>query len=480
MAEVETCRVRHRREVTRGGGASNRTMAGDTKDPRLAKILDGDKVLSRFDPKFTIDEKVRIIGLEARPELNGVLGTVIGPLQNGRYPVKLDGGNTKGGGLKIKPNNLRKGTCAAAGGPVPLPIDDDERQRIPLPRNVKKLCEFVRDNSASDGARLECFKSLQGHAENESEDHHADLRRLGVPETAVGVLADASSSAIVRGAAVGLVQNLAMVDDNAPFLVEAGMVKALAKLLKQPNAAPPVDVSDVSNAPSTPAAAAAAEASAPAAASEAAAAKASAPAAADDAKAAARRRHMESVARRRIRESAADALLNLSYSPDAKQAVSRCPAALTALANLAKEADDSAGATPAAQASAMAVLLDVVMSAPSAVAKAGAGGAAVCMLRRDSTTRAGLERAVGVLHILSLSGAKSNDASSSDGAGAHLMAQLEEEGVVNCLRELYMRPDRWAKLTDPAQTSVTECLALWTHLAAVKSGKAHAAGDEDA
>jgi hypothetical protein len=100
---------------------------------------------------FSAGTKVRLIGLSARPELNGVLGVVAGPLDGGRYPVRLG----DGAGLRVKPTNLRIGTPRGAGGPVPLRMSEEERQRIPLPRNVPKLLEFVEDAGASDGAKLE-------------------------------------------------------------------------------------------------------------------------------------------------------------------------------------------------------------------------------------------------------------------------------------------------------------------------------------
>ena len=58
---------------------------------------------------FASGAKVRIIGLDSRPELNGILGEVVGPLDAGRYPVSFLSG---GGGAKVKMENLRIGVRA--------------------------------------------------------------------------------------------------------------------------------------------------------------------------------------------------------------------------------------------------------------------------------------------------------------------------------------------------------------------------------
>lgn len=100
-----------------------------------------------------VGSKIRLVGLLAKPELNGLFGEIIGPEEDGRFPVRLAGSST--GGLKVKPANLRKGTPGGAGGPVNMLIDEEERKRIPLPRNVKKLLAFVVDPSTSDGAKSE-------------------------------------------------------------------------------------------------------------------------------------------------------------------------------------------------------------------------------------------------------------------------------------------------------------------------------------
>jgi hypothetical protein len=287
-------------------------------------------------PTYNIGDKVRIIGLEKRPELNGCLGQVVGPFTDGRYPVKL----SEGGGLKVKVSNLRKGTPAAAGGPVPLRIDEEERKRIPLPRHVKKLLLFVSDPATSDGAKLECFKSLQGHAESQNPQHHAELLGLGVHTTMVRLLEAPNASDVVKGAAGGVLQNLALLDSNIDPLVDAGCVEALARRLA-------VGVHPLG------------------------------------------------------RESAADCLLNLASTARGKSTIGSSTAALGGLVALAAEPKPT---RPSAQATSMAVLGCCLQDAENwmAVVKAGGLRAAVSMLRRPDTTAAGRERAVGLCYILAL------------------------------------------------------------------------------
>lgn len=298
------------------------------------------------DTIHEVGDRVRLINLVARPELNGCLGQIAGPLEpeSGRYPVKL----SDGGGLKVKPQNLRKGTPAAAGGPVPLQIDEEERKRIPLPRNVKKLLAFVSDPTTSDGAKLECFKSLQGHAESQKPDHHQELLKLGIHTTIVRVLDDAGMSDVVKGAAGGVLQNLALLDSNHEPIIEADAIEALGRRLKR--GVHPLG-----------------------------------------------------------REGAADCLLNLASTALGKQAIGQCTAALAGLVKLASEMPvdpKSKGPKghprPSAQSTAMAVLGCCLQEANNWLPIVTAGGlrAAVCMLRRADTTKLGRERAVGLCNIL--------------------------------------------------------------------------------
>lgn len=286
-------------------------------------------------PIHTPGDKVRLIGLKSRPEYNGVLGTVVGPLEGGRYPVRLE----ENGGLKVKPSNLRKGTPAAAGGPVRLPISDEERKLIPLPRNVKKLLAFV-ESDVSDGAKLETCKSLQGHAESTSASHQEQLLSLGVHTTCVRVLDAVGPSDVVKGAAGGVLQNLAMNNPSIDALLDAGCVAAFARRLA-------ADVHPLG------------------------------------------------------REGAADGLLNLSSTARGKACIGACSAAVAALVGLAAEPPPTRASS---QATAMAVLGCLLQEPANwvRVVHAGALRAAAKVMRRRDTTAAGYERAIGLCMILAM------------------------------------------------------------------------------
>ena len=52
---------------------------------------------------FAVEQHVKLQGLQARPELNGQVAVVLGPLHDGRYPVKMIGTLKP---IRIKPINL--------------------------------------------------------------------------------------------------------------------------------------------------------------------------------------------------------------------------------------------------------------------------------------------------------------------------------------------------------------------------------------
>eukprot|EP00964_Phaeocystis_antarctica_P013321 scaffold7294_cov75-Phaeocystis_antarctica.AAC.1 len=52
---------------------------------------------------FAVEQHVKLQGLQARPELNGQVAVVLGPLHDGRYPVKVIGTLEP---IRIKPINL--------------------------------------------------------------------------------------------------------------------------------------------------------------------------------------------------------------------------------------------------------------------------------------------------------------------------------------------------------------------------------------
>ena len=150
------------------------------------------------------------------------------------------------------------------------------------------------------------------------------------------------------------------------------------------------------------------------------------------------------------RESACDALLNLSATDVGQATIVANDAALGALVALCL-CNDVARAPPSAQATAMAVLVNGLFREAHVprVEAAGALHAAVRMLRRDATTRAGRERAIGLILVLSI----------ALPAGSRA---LTDAGCVECLHELYTRPKEFARLSAQARQSCTECLA---HLA---------------
>lgn len=376
---------------------------------------------------FASGAKVRIIGLDSRPELNGILGEVVGPLDAGRYPVRFLSG---GGGAKVKMENLRIGvrakpklypgyesllamarahdflfyvnsshasqrrlsqTPSGAGGPVSIKIDEEERKRIPLPRNVKKLLAFVLDNASSDGAKLECFKSLQGHAESSNEEHHRQLFELGIHTTAVKVL-DGSTSDVVKGAAGGVLQNLAMLESNVDPLLAVGVVPALTLRL-----APSVHPLG--------------------------------------------------------REGAADCLLNLCATPAGKAAIvaGAAPSAAATVACLVALASEPPPTRASAQATAMAVL-GCCLQEPSAwepIVVSGGLDAAVCMLHRTDTTAAGRERAVGLIFVL---------ATALEGRQRHA---FREAGCFSVLHAMASATQSGAEVTAKARETAAECMSVF-------------------
>ena len=172
---------------------------------------------------FAKGETVVLTGLAKKPELNGREAVVLGPVADGRYPVKLNDGP----GIKAKTENLRSAKPEEKGGSTaPLP-----NAHLPIMYDFKGNMEYSEDSSHTDQDRISCLKALVGHAESQLPEHHKKLIDAGLHSKLLAVAGRTYDSAPVRICAVHTLSTLCRFPDNVGPTIEAGALATLQTLL---------------------------------------------------------------------------------------------------------------------------------------------------------------------------------------------------------------------------------------------------------
>jgi hypothetical protein len=106
---------------------------------------------------FAVDTEVRIVGLRARPELNGQLGVVNGPRRNGRIPVQLPNSDVI---LLVRPSNLEAPQAPEA---------QDAKMSDAAEVNINEDIDTDDDDEEEEDAELQAALALSLRL---AEQHH--------------------------------------------------------------------------------------------------------------------------------------------------------------------------------------------------------------------------------------------------------------------------------------------------------------------
>mmetsp|Transcript_2183 Transcript_2183/g.3037 ORF Transcript_2183/g.3037 Transcript_2183/m.3037 type:complete len:253 (+) Transcript_2183:10-768(+) len=149
-----------------------RALAEDKIITRIS-VEDGDSIIFReqfaiigFGETKTktmdVGAKVRIYGLKNSPKFNGSIGTIVGPLKEGRHLVKIEGHKKV---VKIRPGNLNilddEGSERSCTGKEAL----KEKQ---LSKEIQKALDAIAASDKYDD--LWVFRRF-GYSENENPNH---------------------------------------------------------------------------------------------------------------------------------------------------------------------------------------------------------------------------------------------------------------------------------------------------------------------
>mmetsp|Transcript_7326 Transcript_7326/g.12028 ORF Transcript_7326/g.12028 Transcript_7326/m.12028 type:complete len:299 (-) Transcript_7326:65-961(-) len=149
-----------------------RALAEDKIITRIS-VEDGDSIIFReqfaiigFGETKTktmdVGAKVRIYGLKNSPKFNGSIGTIVGPLKEGRHLVKIEGHKKV---VKIRPGNLNilddEGSERSCTGKEAL----KEKQ---LSKEIQKALDAIAASDKYDD--LWVFRQF-GYSENENPNH---------------------------------------------------------------------------------------------------------------------------------------------------------------------------------------------------------------------------------------------------------------------------------------------------------------------
>jgi hypothetical protein len=178
---------------------------------------------------FVVGDQVILDGLKAKPELNGLGATVVGPIgSDGRVPVRVRAGEP---GMTVKPENLCRAAGASASGSA-LQLSEEEHARQPQPHEIEPNLAYAMDRANSRAVRLDCLKVLAAHAEKPDQAHHEQLAVAAVPARLIELLGDEAEEKVFRSLACGVLQNFAGHAWNVSRLLSSGIVPALARQLE--------------------------------------------------------------------------------------------------------------------------------------------------------------------------------------------------------------------------------------------------------
>ena len=105
-----------------------------------------------------------LAGLAKKPELNGLSAEVLGPMEDGRYPIKISSNDTK---IKVRPENLER------------PPKKDLSEYL-NPYDFALHISMLNSEEIAVARQMEALKLLMQHCESRMPEHHTKLQEAGL------------------------------------------------------------------------------------------------------------------------------------------------------------------------------------------------------------------------------------------------------------------------------------------------------------
>ena len=105
-----------------------------------------------------------LAGLAKKPELNGLSAEVLGPMEDGRYPIKI---SSTGAKIKVRPENLER------------PPKRDLSEYL-NPYDFALHISMLNSDEIAVARQMEALKLLMQHCESRMPEHHTKLQEAGL------------------------------------------------------------------------------------------------------------------------------------------------------------------------------------------------------------------------------------------------------------------------------------------------------------